>query len=204
MEHLDGAEKRNGAHAEKHREMVEEGWFRGHKLKWRNVLRLTVQLPASLRKFRIFRVIAFASSHLHVALMSCIGILARTLPHSTSSHAHKTHIESQNLHSSRYSSAQISQKQLDSAQHIRLRARNADGSGTTTVRLGMCFEQHEANEWTSTFVLTTGGDTELYDSYGGGEARTRGEQDHSAKNEMLKLCTEHHTSLFIQSCFRDE
>ena len=33
---------------------------------------------------------------------------------------------------------------------------------------------------------------------------TLGEHDHNTRNEMLKLFTEHHTGLFVQSCLRDE
>ena len=89
-----------------------------------------------------------------------------------------------------------------------------DGSGTTTARIWMCgghgvqeatpFEQHDPNGWTSGFILATGCNTELYDCCVEGEAWNFREQDHNAQNEMLKLFTEHHTNLLMQTCLGEE
>ena len=57
--------------------------------------------------------------------------------------------------------------------------------------------QHVLNEWTGAHISTTGRHTELLEGY-------EEVQDHSAQNEVLKLFTVHHTSLFIQSGLGDE
>ena len=66
------------------------------------------------------------------------------------------------------------------------------------------FGQHVLNEWIGAHISTTGGHTELLGGYEEEEDETWEVQNHSAQNEVLKLFTVHHTSLFIQSGLGDE
>ena len=82
---------------------------------------------------------------------------------------------------------------------------------------GACTTSHQSNTrhgcithtHTSTHIcahISTHTSTHIYyyDGYEGGEDGTWKVQDHNAQNEVLKLFTVHHTSVFIQSGLRYE